>query len=112
MQINLKRNSFLSFADLSSGNDKLNSNESQPNGKNASKSKQSSKASAKKDKFYIEFSKINSTNKSRGVSADEMMCNNKGVKQKANSFKPFVDNLTKVYKRSNKFIFIFIQALI
>jgi hypothetical protein len=95
MQINLKRNNFISFTDLTSGDNKLDSNDE---GMKSNEAQANSKNSSKKDKFYIEFSKINSTNKSRGVSADEMMCGvvKKGYKQQAKSFKPFMDNLTKV----------------
>lgn len=67
MQINLKRNNFLSLSDNFANGEKKPSRN-----KNKEHRDKSSNVS-KPGKFCIEIAKITDSNKSRGVSADELM---------------------------------------
>lgn len=62
MQINLKLNNFMSMSD------NFNTGE-----KGSGKNRDKSTNNTKKGKFCIELGKITTCNKSRGVSADELM---------------------------------------
>lgn len=65
MQINLKRNNFMSMNESLTGGEKKSAK-----GKRDYRDKSSN--AGKKGKYFIEFSRINTT-KNRGVSADELL---------------------------------------
>lgn len=103
MQINLKRNNLFYFAsENNSGGDKVNSNESKQDQNKTAPNAHVRKESSKRDTFYVEFAKINAENKSRGVSADEMIGNKREKSHKLKAFKPLTENSNKAAIKVNK----------
>ena len=73
MQINLKRNGFMNLSENSGPDEKF---------------RDKSTNWSKKSKLCIELSKINSINKTRGVSADEVMKGTNGIQKDSKLIKP------------------------
>lgn len=87
MQINLKRNNFMSMSD------NFNTGE-----KGSGKNRDKSSNNTKQGKFCIELGKITTWNKSRGVSADELMegINMKNIDKQSKTVKASKSKLIKV----------------